>query len=115
MQDSPRAPPVPSASTLQTAQADSDESNRYGDVEGMISAGVDGIVIGVVSDKVGETVLKDAEAANIPVTFMQRSPGVTRITTRARSMSAMSARTTSAAGRRVAIHCTTRALGNGSR
>ena len=42
----------------------------------MISAGVDGIVIGVVSDKVGATVLESAEAAGIPVTFMQRSPGV---------------------------------------
>lgn len=63
--------------TLQTAQADSDESKQIAIVEGMISSGVDGIVIGVVSDKVGETVLKDAEAAGIPVTFMQRSPGVT--------------------------------------
>ena len=63
--------------TLQTAQADSDESKQINIVEGMISAKVDGIVIGVVSDKVGATVLKDAEAAGIPVTFMQRSPGVT--------------------------------------
>jgi inositol transport system substrate-binding protein len=62
--------------TLQTAQADSDESKQISIVEGMISAKVDGIVIGVVSDKVGETVLKDAEAAGIPVTFMQRQPGV---------------------------------------
>lgn len=61
---------------LQTAQADSDESKQIAIVEGMISGKVDGIVIGVVSDKVGETVLKDAEAAGIPVTFMQRSPGV---------------------------------------
>jgi inositol transport system substrate-binding protein len=63
--------------TLQTAQADSDESKQINIVEGMISAKVDGIVIGVVSDKVGATVLKDAEAAKIPVTFMQRGPGVT--------------------------------------
>ncbi len=63
--------------TLQTAQADSDESKQINIVEGMISAKVDGIVIGVVSDKVGATVLKDAEAAGIPVTFMQRGPGVT--------------------------------------
>jgi inositol transport system substrate-binding protein len=62
--------------TLQTAQADSDESKQIAIVEGMISAKVDGIVIGVVSDKVGATVLKDAEAAGIPVTFMQRQPGV---------------------------------------
>jgi ABC-type sugar transport system substrate-binding protein len=62
---------------LQTAQADSDESKDISIVEGMISAKVDGIVIGVVSDKVGATVLKDAEAAGIPVAFMQRSPGVT--------------------------------------
>jgi ABC-type sugar transport system substrate-binding protein len=61
---------------LQTAQADSDESKQINIVEGMISAKVDGIVIGVVSDKVGSTVLKDAEAAGIPVTFMQRQPGV---------------------------------------
>ncbi len=61
---------------LQTAQADSDESKQISLVEGMISAKVDGIVIGVVSDKVGATVLKDAEAAGIPVTFMQRQPGV---------------------------------------
>ncbi len=61
---------------LQTAQADSDESKQIAIVEGMISAGVDGIVIGVVSDKVGATVLESAEAAGIPVTFMQRSPGV---------------------------------------
>jgi ABC-type sugar transport system substrate-binding protein len=63
--------------TLQTAQADSDESKQINIVEGMISAKVDGIVIGVVSDKVGATVLEDAEAAGIPVTFMQRGPGVT--------------------------------------
>jgi ABC-type sugar transport system substrate-binding protein len=61
---------------LQTAQADSDENKEINLVEGMISAKVDGIVVGPVSDKVGATVLKDAEAANIPVTFMQRQPGV---------------------------------------
>ncbi|HEY3524418.1 MAG TPA: substrate-binding domain-containing protein [Candidatus Limnocylindrales bacterium] len=61
---------------LQTAQADSDESKEISIVEGMISAKVDGLVVGPVSDKVGATVLKDAEAANIPVTFMQRQPGV---------------------------------------
>jgi inositol transport system substrate-binding protein len=63
--------------TLQTAQADSDEGKEINIIEGMISAKVDGLVVGPVSDKVGATVLKDAEAANIPVTFMQRQPGVT--------------------------------------
>lgn len=62
--------------TLQTAQADSDESKEINIIEGMISAKVDGLVVGPVSDKVGATVLKDAEAAGIPVTFMQRQPGV---------------------------------------
>jgi ABC-type sugar transport system substrate-binding protein len=61
---------------LLTGQADSDESKQISIVEGWISAKVDGIVVGPVSDKVGDTVLKDAEAANIPVVFMQRSPGV---------------------------------------
>ena len=63
--------------TLQTAQADSDENKEISIVEGMISAKVSGLVVGPVSDKVGATVLKDAEAAGIPVTFMQRQPGVT--------------------------------------
>jgi ABC-type sugar transport system substrate-binding protein len=62
--------------TLQTAQADSDESKEINIIEGMISAKVDGLVVGPVSDQVGATVLKDAEAAGIPVTFMQRQPGV---------------------------------------
>ena len=61
---------------LKTGQADSDESKQISIIEGMISAGVDGLVVGPVSDKVGSTVLSDAEAAGIPVTFMQRSPGV---------------------------------------
>jgi ABC-type sugar transport system substrate-binding protein len=34
------------------------------------------MVVGPVSDKVGAKVLSDAETAKIPVTFMQRSPGV---------------------------------------
>ena len=42
----------------------------------MIARSVDGLVVGPVSDKVGDTVLNDAEAADIPVVFMQRSPGV---------------------------------------
>jgi ABC-type sugar transport system substrate-binding protein len=61
---------------LQTGQADSDETKQINIIEGMIASGVAGLVVGPVSDKVGETVLKDAEAANIPVVFMQRSPGV---------------------------------------
>jgi ribose transport system substrate-binding protein len=61
---------------LQTGQADSDETKQINIIEGMIASGVDGLVVGPVSDKVGDTVLKDAEAANIPVVFMQRSPGV---------------------------------------
>jgi len=62
--------------TLQTGQADSDETKQINIIEGMIAAKVDGLVVGPVSDKVGSTVLKDAEAAGIPVVFMQRSPGV---------------------------------------
>jgi ABC-type sugar transport system substrate-binding protein len=62
--------------TLQTGQADSDETKQINIIEGMIAAKVDGLVVGPVSDKVGQTVLKDAEAAGIPVVFMQRSPGV---------------------------------------
>jgi ABC-type sugar transport system substrate-binding protein len=61
---------------LQTAQADSDETKQINIIEGMIASGVDGIVVGPVSDKVGETVLKDAETAGIPLVFMQRSPGI---------------------------------------
>jgi ABC-type sugar transport system substrate-binding protein len=61
---------------LQTGQADSDETKQINIIQGMIASGVDGLVIGPVSDKVGETVLSDAEAAGIPVVFMQRSPGV---------------------------------------
>jgi ABC-type sugar transport system substrate-binding protein len=61
---------------LKTAQADSDESKQINIVQGMISSQVDGIVVGPVSDKVGQTVLREAEKAGIPVTFMQRQPGV---------------------------------------
>jgi ribose transport system substrate-binding protein len=61
---------------LLTAQADSDEAKQISIVQAWIASGVDGIVVGPVSDKVGETVLADAEEAGIPVTFMQRSPGV---------------------------------------
>lgn len=61
---------------LLTGQADSDEAKQISIIEGWISAKVDGLVVGPVSDKVGETVLKEAEAAGIPVVFMQRSPGV---------------------------------------
>jgi ABC-type sugar transport system substrate-binding protein len=61
---------------LKTGQADSDETKQINIIEGMIAAKVDGLVVGPVSDKVGDTVLKDAEAAGIPVVFMQRSPGV---------------------------------------
>ena len=63
---------------LLTGQADSDESKEINIVEGWISSGVDGLVVGPVSDKVGETVLADAEAAGIPVVFIQRSPGVAK-------------------------------------
>jgi ABC-type sugar transport system substrate-binding protein len=61
---------------LLTAQADSDESKQINIVQGWISSKVDGIVVGPVSDKVGQTVLREAEKAGIPVTFMQRQPGV---------------------------------------
>ena len=61
---------------LLTDQADSDESKQISIIEGLISRGVDGLVIGPVSDTVGSTVLTAAETANIPVVFMQRSPGV---------------------------------------
>jgi ABC-type sugar transport system substrate-binding protein len=61
---------------LLTAQADSDESKELNIVQGWISSKVDGIVVGPVSDKVGQTVLREAQQAKIPVTFMQRQPGV---------------------------------------
>jgi ABC-type sugar transport system substrate-binding protein len=61
---------------LLTAQANSDESTEINIVEGWIASKVDGIVVGPVSDKVGQTVLRDAQKAKIPVTFMQRQPGV---------------------------------------
>lgn len=61
---------------LLTAQADSDESKELNIVQGWVSSKVDGIVVGPVSDKVGQTVLREAQQANIPVTFMQRQPGV---------------------------------------
>ncbi|HKC18941.1 MAG TPA: sugar ABC transporter substrate-binding protein, partial [Candidatus Dormibacteraeota bacterium] len=62
---------------LLTAQANSDESTEINIVEGWVARKVDGMVVGPVSDKVGQTVLRDAETAKIPVTFMQRQPGVT--------------------------------------
>ncbi len=62
---------------LLTAQANSDEATEISIVEGWVARKVDGMVVGPVSDKVGATVLSDAEAAKIPVTFMQRQPGVT--------------------------------------
>lgn len=62
--------------TLLTDQADSDESKQISIIEGLISQGVNGLVVGPVSDKVGATILADAETANIPVVFMQRPPGV---------------------------------------
>jgi inositol transport system substrate-binding protein len=62
---------------LLTAQADSDEAKEISIVQAWIASGVDGIVVGPVSDKVGETVLAEAEKAGIPVTFMQRAPGIT--------------------------------------
>jgi galactofuranose transport system substrate-binding protein len=61
---------------LLTAQADSDESKELNIVQGWVSSHVDGMVVGPVSDKVGQTVLREAKQANIPVTFMQRQPGV---------------------------------------
>jgi ABC-type sugar transport system substrate-binding protein len=61
---------------LLTAQADSDESKQLNIIQGWITSKVDGIVVGPVSDKVGQTVLRDAAKAKIPVTFMQRQPGV---------------------------------------
>jgi ABC-type sugar transport system substrate-binding protein len=61
---------------LLTAQANSDEATEINIVEGWIASKVDGIVVGPVSDKVGQTVLADAGKAKIPVTFMQRQPGV---------------------------------------
>jgi ABC-type sugar transport system substrate-binding protein len=62
---------------LLTAQANSDEATEISIVEGWVARKVDGMVVGPVSDKVGATVLSDAETAKIPVTFMQRQPGVT--------------------------------------
>jgi len=61
---------------LLTGQADSDEAKEIAIVESWISQGVDGLVVGPVSDNVGEAVLTSAEAAGIPVVFIQRSPGV---------------------------------------
>jgi len=66
--------------TLLTDQADSDESKQISIIEGLISQGVNGLVVGPVSDKVGATILADAETANIPVVFMQRPPGVDHAT-----------------------------------
>jgi ribose transport system substrate-binding protein len=57
-------------------QADSDEAKQISIIEGLIAQPVDGLVVGPVSDKVGATILADAETANIPVVFMQRPPGV---------------------------------------
>ena len=62
---------------LLTAQANSDETTEINIVEGWVARKVDGMVVGPVSDKVGSKVLQDAEKAKIPVTFMQRSPGMT--------------------------------------
>jgi ABC-type sugar transport system substrate-binding protein len=62
---------------LLTAQANSDEATEISIVEGWVARKVDGMVVGPVSDKVGQTVLTDAENAKIPVSFMQRQPGVT--------------------------------------
>jgi ABC-type sugar transport system substrate-binding protein len=61
---------------LITDQADDQEAKQISIIEGLISQGVDGLVVGPVSDTVGATILTAAEAANIPVVFMQRPPGV---------------------------------------
>jgi ABC-type sugar transport system substrate-binding protein len=61
---------------LLTAQANSDENTEINIVQGWIASKVDGMVVGPVSDSVGQTVLRDASAAKIPVTFMQRLPGI---------------------------------------
>jgi ribose transport system substrate-binding protein len=66
--------------TLKTDQADSDENKEISIIEGLIAQGVDGLVVGPVSDKVGATILADAETAKIPVVFMQRPPGVDHAT-----------------------------------
>jgi ABC-type sugar transport system substrate-binding protein len=65
---------------LITDQADSDEAKQISIIEGLIAQPVDGLVVGPVSDKVGATILADAETANIPVVFMQRPPGVDHAT-----------------------------------
>ena len=54
--------------------------SRSNIIEGLISQGVNGLVVGPVSDKVGATILADAETAKIPVVFMQRPPGVDHAT-----------------------------------
>jgi simple sugar transport system substrate-binding protein len=56
--------------------AKSQDSTLVSTVENWISSGVDGIVVGLVTDSTTSKILADAKAAGVPVTFMQRGPSV---------------------------------------
>jgi ABC-type sugar transport system substrate-binding protein len=61
---------------LLTAQANTDDSKQISIVQDWISRRVDGMVVGPVDDTVGQPILSAVTGAKIPLTFMQRLPGV---------------------------------------
>lgn len=61
---------------LVTGQANSDDNTQLSIVQDFISRKVDGMVVGAVDNTVGQPILSAVTQANIPLTFMQRLPGV---------------------------------------
>jgi len=61
---------------LITAQANTDDATQISQIQGFIADKVNGMVVGPVDNTVGKTILSLAQKANIPLTFMQRLPGV---------------------------------------
>lgn len=61
---------------LLAAQANTNDSTQISIVQDWISRRVDGMVIGPVDDTVGQPILSAVTSAKIPLTFMQRLPGV---------------------------------------
>jgi ribose transport system substrate-binding protein len=61
---------------LLTAQANTDDSKQISITQDWISRRVDGMVVGPVDNTVGQPILSAVQSAKIPLTFMQRLPGV---------------------------------------
>ncbi|HEX5534474.1 MAG TPA: substrate-binding domain-containing protein [Actinomycetales bacterium] len=56
--------------------AESDEGKQVQQIESLISQGVDGIIASPVTQAVGPALLRVAEAADIPMVFAERNPGL---------------------------------------